>query len=232
MQPITKLILLILMIVLAEIFSASTIMAVFDQGKSGGDDGSGYVQIGINESSKNIIVGQEILIQAMVRAGSGSYVGGCKIEFGDGQEVSEFCKNLNPGQYCDKKTRHSYDSPGNYIVKVRCNSSARTFFEDKEIINVSKELEPSNFDDDFNPLETKTLEGIVDSLAGLVFTILGGLGVLLIMIGGFYVMTAGGNPEQFEKGKKIILFTIVGLSIVIAAAGIKSLIYKILEIDL
>ncbi len=52
------------------------------------------------------------------------------------------------------------------------------------------------------------------------------------MIGGFYILTAGGSPDQLKKVKKIILFTIIGFSVVMAATGIRALIYKILEIDL
>jgi|AntAceMinimDraft_18_1070375.scaffolds.fasta_scaffold00903_8 hypothetical protein len=235
MQFKTKIILLVSIAVLGGAFFVS---AAEDSGGGGGGGESSYARIHISESSKNIIVGQEIFIQANIKAGDEStYLSGCKINFGDGEELTNFCQHLKPGQICTKNVSHSYDSPRDYTVKVSCGSystaSGGAMIKDEEIVKVSAKpiLDPS-VDEDFNPLEANTLDGIVKSLTGLAFSILSGLAVIFVMIGGFYILTAGGSPDQLKKGKKIILFTIIGFSVVMAATGIRALIYKILEIDL
>ncbi|MFH1536544.1 MAG: pilin [Patescibacteria group bacterium] len=55
-----------------------------------------------------------------------------------------------------------------------------------------------------------------------------GLGVLalvavvMILIGGFQWMTAGGNEERIEKAKKLLIAAVIGLLIILAAWGISS----------
>ena len=43
----------------------------------------------------------------------------------------------------------------------------------------------------------------------------GGVAVLFIIIGGFFYITAQGNEEQAEKGKKALINAIIGIIIVI-----------------
>ena len=56
--------------------------------------------------------------------------------------------------------------------------------------------------------------------------------VLLIMIGGFTIMTAAGNPEKITKGRKIIIYAIIGFAIMAISRGILALIYLILGINI
>jgi len=46
------------------------------------------------------------------------------------------------------------------------------------------------------------------------------LAVVIILIGGFKWMTAGGNEEQVEEAKKILIAGIIGLVIILASWGI------------
>jgi len=39
------------------------------------------------------------------------------------------------------------------------------------------------------------------------------IAVLMLIIGGFYLLTAAGDPERFSKGKKIITAVVVGIVI-------------------
>jgi len=233
MQFAIKIILLILITVLG---GASFVFAAVDPGSGGGGGSSSYVKIQI--SPDNVVVGQEIFVQAKLRSGEGVYLSGCKISFESGPQISGFCSNLKPEQICTKNAWHSYDSPGDYKIKISCgyysvSGSTGGILKDEEIVKVSEAPEPSPPDsDEINPLETTTLEGIVQSLTGLVFYILGGLAVLFIMIGGFFIITAGGSPERINKGRKIILFTIIGFIIIAVATGIRALIYQIMEVTL
>lgn len=68
-----------------------------------------------------------------------------------------------------------------------------------------------------NPLKAKTFAELIQTIIEGLRKIALVLAPLLIVIGGYYLMMAGGKPESVATGKKIILYTIVGLVIIIAA---------------
>mgnify|MGYP001580646101 CR=1 FL=1 len=53
----------------------------------------------------------------------------------------------------------------------------------------------------------------------LLNTIIGPLAVLMLIVGGYYFLTAAGSPERMEKGKKIITIALIGV-VIAAVAGI------------
>ena len=62
-----------------------------------------------------------------------------------------------------------------------------------------------------------------DIAANLITVVLGFLGILaviIILIGGFKWMTAGGNEDQVGEARKILIAGIIGLAIILAAWGI------------
>lgn len=66
---------------------------------------------------------------------------------------------------------------------------------------------------------------ITDTIAKIIRIALGFLGVIavvIILLGGFKWMTAGGNDEKVKSAKKLIFSGIIGLVIVISAFAIAS----------
>lgn len=64
---------------------------------------------------------------------------------------------------------------------------------------------------------------LTSSIASIIRTALGFLGivtVVIILYGGFLLMTAGGSEERIKDGKKFIIRGIIGLVIVVAAFSI------------
>ncbi len=61
---------------------------------------------------------------------------------------------------------------------------------------------------------------VVVRLINLALTFLGLIAVVLILWGGFKWMTAGGNDENVEAAKKIIIAAVIGLAIIISAYAI------------
>lgn len=61
---------------------------------------------------------------------------------------------------------------------------------------------------------------IVLSAINWVLGILALIAVIMILIGGFKWMTAGGNEEKVEGAKKLLIAAIIGLVIILAAWGI------------
>ena len=80
------------------------------------------------------------------------------------------------------------------------------------------------------PLDTTTIEGVIAGMVNFLFTIGVVLAPLLIIIGGFLFVTAGGNLEQINRGKKIILWTIIGFLIILLAQGIIQVVEDLLGV--
>ncbi|USN53418.1 MAG: hypothetical protein H6760_04665 [Candidatus Nomurabacteria bacterium] len=69
-------------------------------------------------------------------------------------------------------------------------------------------------------LGTADLKDTVINIIQWVLGIVALIAVVMIIIGGFQWMTAGGNDEKVEKAKKIISSAVVGLIIVLLAWAI------------
>lgn len=60
------------------------------------------------------------------------------------------------------------------------------------------------------------IKNIVKTLVGLA----GAVAVVFMVIGGFHYITSSGNPEKLDQAKKTLLYSGIGLVIVIAAYAI------------
>ncbi len=66
-------------------------------------------------------------------------------------------------------------------------------------------------------LGTSDLKQTVVNILNLVLGLLALIAVVMIIIGGFTWLTAGGNEEKVDKAKKIISAAVIGLIIVLLA---------------
>lgn len=71
-----------------------------------------------------------------------------------------------------------------------------------------------------NPIIHTSLEALIGGIIDFIFTV--GLVVtpLMIIIAGIFFVTAAGNPAQVEKARGIILYTLIGLFIILLAKGL------------
>lgn len=81
-----------------------------------------------------------------------------------------------------------------------------------------------------NPLQATTTEVIIDNLIDFIFNIAIVLAPLMIIIAGFLFVTAGGNSEQINRAKAIIIWTAVGFLIILLSRGIMGIIKTILGV--
>jgi len=79
------------------------------------------------------------------------------------------------------------------------------------------------------PTDYSSVEEVIGSIVNWVFKIALVVAPLMIMIGGFYLITAAGDPEKVNTGKKIITWTIVGIFVVLLATSVRSVIEGLLE---
>jgi len=74
-----------------------------------------------------------------------------------------------------------------------------------------------------NPLKADTLTDLMNTIVNFLFYLAIAITPIMLVIAGFYYLTAAGEPEKINTAKRIILYTLVGLVIVISAKGIMEL---------
>lgn len=73
---------------------------------------------------------------------------------------------------------------------------------------------------------------LTDIIGGIIAAVLGFLGVIALVIviyAGFLWMTAGGNADQIEKAKKLLINGVIGLLIILSAYAITRFVFNFLE---
>lgn len=85
----------------------------------------------------------------------------------------------------------------------------------------------------FNPLDPNCTQHItILTVFGTIGTFLLDLAMplcgIMVIVGGFQMMTAAGNPEKFSKGKRTLIFAATGFVIVLFASSIVPLLKSIL----
>lgn len=85
---------------------------------------------------------------------------------------------------------------------------------------------------ELNPLGSgTTFEALIKRVTTwLVFYIAPPIMVLMIIIGAFQIMAAGGNPEKITNGRKTIMYAVIGYALLLVATGIVSIIEQVLGV--
>ena len=64
-----------------------------------------------------------------------------------------------------------------------------------------------------------SFEELINAIINFIFVLSLGIAPVMIIIAGFYFITAAGNPEKIRVAKKMILYTLIGLLIIFCAKG-------------
>ena len=136
---------------------------------------------------------------------------------------------------CEFNFMHVYDNPGIYNLNVQATVDAwaagggvNTQGPSKTITIIEKtDITASSTGP---ALEATSTVAIIKRAAGILYWVIASLFVLLIMFGGFTIITSSGNPEQITKGRTIILYAVVGLAIMVAARGIIAFIQQVIGV--
>jgi len=79
------------------------------------------------------------------------------------------------------------------------------------------------FDDDFSDstgLGQADLKSTIGNLIRVFLGFLGIIAVVMVLLGGFKWMTAGGNEEKVTKAKSLLIAGVIGLAIILSAYAI------------
>jgi len=76
---------------------------------------------------------------------------------------------------------------------------------------------------------TKDLKATVGSIIKVALSFLGVVAIVIVLIGGFKYMTAGGSDEKTGDAKKYIISGIIGLAIILSAYAITTFVLSSLQ---
>jgi len=74
-----------------------------------------------------------------------------------------------------------------------------------------------------NPLAADNFAELIDDLINIIFYLAIGIAPIMFIVAGFYFITAAGNMEKILIAKKMILWTLIGLLVVMSAKGLIAL---------
>lgn len=80
-----------------------------------------------------------------------------------------------------------------------------------------------------NPLKYNTIEELIKKIVEFLQQLALVVTALVIVLAGFYFVTAAGEPAKVNQGKKMILYALIGLAIILMAQGIIELIEKVIK---
>ena len=79
-----------------------------------------------------------------------------------------------------------------------------------------------------NPIKMQSIAEVITGIVDWVSKIALIVAPLMITVGAFYLITAAGDPERVNTGKKIITWTIIGIAVVLLATSFKLVIESLL----
>jgi hypothetical protein len=79
-----------------------------------------------------------------------------------------------------------------------------------------------------NPLFCKDIPCVIDAIINFIFYLGITIFTLMIIIGGIMYITSAGDPQKISTAKRLLLWTVIGLAIILLAKGLISLIRSVL----
>jgi len=81
-----------------------------------------------------------------------------------------------------------------------------------------------------NPIVATSFEAVVGNGIDFIFKIAIVLAPLMVIVGGFILVTAGGNVNKVSQAKNLLLWTAIGFAVVLLSKGILAIINQILGV--
>ncbi len=73
----------------------------------------------------------------------------------------------------------------------------------------------------------QSLNTVLSDVVGIILSVIGGIFIIFIIYAGYIWMTAHGNEQKSSKAKEIIIQSIIGLIVIIAAYAISYFVIRI-----
>lgn len=79
-----------------------------------------------------------------------------------------------------------------------------------------------------NPIGSNTLGELINKITLFVFWIAIALAPLMVILAGYYYITASGDPKRVKKANDILIYTAVGIGVVLLSRGFVSMVINVL----
>lgn len=79
-----------------------------------------------------------------------------------------------------------------------------------------------------NPIGTTDIKVLISRIINTILGIIGSLALALFVYGGLTFMTAGGKPEQIQKGKDTLVWAVIGLAVIFTSYVILNFVFQTL----
>jgi len=79
-----------------------------------------------------------------------------------------------------------------------------------------------------NPLKVNDFEALLNIVIDFIFWIGMALAPVMFIVAGFLYVTAAGNPQKTEQAKKIIIYTVIGLVVLLLAKGLTEVLKSVI----
>lgn len=81
-----------------------------------------------------------------------------------------------------------------------------------------------------NPLNAKDFGELISAITGWIFWLSIPIAVMIIIYAGILILASGGDPNKVTKGRKTLLWAVVGLAVIFIGEGFVALIRSIIEL--
>jgi len=100
------------------------------------------------------------------------------------------------------------------------------------LAQIPGEYNEGGYIDELKTTTSKDLPTVVVDIINIVLGLLALIAVIIILIGGFEWMTAGGNEERVETARKRLKYGVIGLVIIFLAYAIASFVISRLNTEI
>jgi hypothetical protein len=185
----------------------------------------------------SVSVGQSVHIKVVVKSYCALVDNHVVVDFGDGDSEILPCNfppmcvdpALSSPFVCEGEWDHSYQDPGDYTLIAGAGVPGSPIGAQAQTIHVVA-LPTSVATATLNPLVATTTAQVLRNVANFIFLIAFSLALLMIIVGGFIILTSAGNPIRLKQGRDILLYTLLGLAIMMLSRGIIDLVYLALSV--
>ena len=89
-----------------------------------------------------------------------------------------------------------------------------------------------SFGEEFpNPLKVGTFEDLLNIFIDFIFTIGITVAPIILIIAGFLYITSAGDPKRVDTAKKMILYAVIGLLVLLLARGLVEVLKSVLGVS-
>ena len=81
-----------------------------------------------------------------------------------------------------------------------------------------------------NPIKCNDVKCVVDEIVSALNILAIPVLTLMLLVGGFLFMFAGGDPKRVELGKKTLLYAVIGYAIIFLANGVRFIIEDVISV--